>query len=139
MALIPDGERKHAPELLHALLTPLLIHMDNYFSISLGLKDVAFSLKESSQFLVVVNLSIEHDPDTSIFIGKRLVTGLEVDDGEPAKSEPHRPRNKKTFVVGPAMLDHVRHRLKQVGRNFVFGVKAKLPTYTAHKALASNN
>src|SRR5579859_5024896 len=65
-----------------------------------------------AQFLEVVDLAVEDDPDSSIFIGHGLVSrGREVNDRKPAMDQ----RNKKlrflqgkhllSGIIGPAMTD----------------------------------
>ena len=54
--------------------------MDDDFSVALGLENMPFAQKKGAQFTEVVNLSVEHNPDSAVLVGKRLVAGIKVDD-----------------------------------------------------------
>ncbi len=73
LALVPDGECKHAAQLLDAVLTALLVEMNDDLGVGLRLENVALAAKRAPQFLIVINLAVEDDPDASVLIGKRLV------------------------------------------------------------------
>ena len=75
MAIVPDGEGKHAAQLLHYFSAPLLIAVDDDFSIGVGTEGVSGGNQLRAQFLEVVNLAIEGDPDGLIFIAHGLMSG----------------------------------------------------------------
>ena len=57
----------------------------------------------SPQFQVVVDFAIEHDGDVAIFRENGLVTGTEIDNFEPGRSERAEARLKHTLLVGAAV------------------------------------
>ena len=85
MAIVPDGESKHAAQLLHHFSAPLLIAVDDDFSIGMGTEGVSGGNQLSAQFLEVINFAVEGDPYGLIFIAHGLMSGgRKIDDGQPA-------------------------------------------------------
>jgi hypothetical protein len=90
MTIVPDGEGKHAAQLLHHFSAPLLIAMNDDFSIRMGAEGVSSGNQLCAQFLKVVNLAVEGDPYGLIFIAHGLMTGgRKVYDGQPAVLQAH--------------------------------------------------
>jgi hypothetical protein len=56
--------------------------------IRLGFEDMALAEEVVAKGLIVVDLAVEDDPDRAVLIGKRLVSPGQVDDRQPAKTEP---------------------------------------------------
>jgi hypothetical protein len=56
--------------------------------IRLGFEDMALAEEVVAKGLIIVDLAVEDDPDRAILIGKRLVSPGQVDDRQPAKTEP---------------------------------------------------
>ena len=86
---VPQGKGKHAAETLHALLAPLLPGVHDDFSVALGVKGVPKGLQFGDEVLVVVDLAIEDHHHGPVFIEQRLLTGGNVDDGQPAVAKAH--------------------------------------------------
>src|SRR5215470_2559040 len=63
-----------------------------------------------AQFLEVVDLAVEDDPDRFLGIGHRLMPAGEVDDGEPAKAKAHRSIEEVAVVIGASMHHRAGHR-----------------------------
>ncbi len=91
--------------MLYAIATVLFIEMDDSLSIALGAVAVPFRLEIGAQLLVVINLSVVNDPDFFVFIGKRLMSGLHIDDAQATHGEAHVTLDKKTIVVGSTVCD----------------------------------
>ncbi len=75
MAIVPDGEGKHAAQLLHHFSAPLLITVDDDFSVGVGTESVAGGNQLRAQFLEVIDFAVEGDPDGLIFIAHGLMPG----------------------------------------------------------------
>ena len=63
---------------------------------------------------MVVNLAIKDDPDIAVLVGQRLVTGLHINDAEPAHSKADVLFNEEPFIVGTAMDDAAVHARERV-------------------------
>ena len=88
VSAIPEGEGEHAVERVQATRAALFIEMHDHFRVRMGAKPVAFVFKLLSQLLVVVNLTVEADPDGFVFVGHRLLAGGgKVDDAESLVAE----------------------------------------------------
>src|SRR5918993_1156295 len=79
---IPKRKGKHAVELVHHVVAILSVEMRKDFGIRHRLKRTAPLLKLFTQLAIVVNLSVQNDCDTLIFVKRWLFTGDEIDDGE---------------------------------------------------------
>ena len=85
MAIVPDGEGKHASQLLHHFSSPLLIAVNDDFGIGVGAEGVSGRNQLRAQFLEVVNFAVEGDPYGLIFIAHGLMSrGGKIDDRQPA-------------------------------------------------------
>src|SRR3954467_5215291 len=85
VAIVPEGKGKHTAQLLHHLSAPLLVAMNNDFSVAVGTKSMPGGDQLRTQFLKVIDFAVESDPDGLIFIAHGLMSGgREVDDGKPA-------------------------------------------------------
>jgi len=98
---VPDGQGEHAVETADAVRAILLVRVHQNFGIGSRAKGVAEGLQPSAQGLEVVDLAIESAPNRAVLILDRLITGLEIDDAEPADAERDKPVDVVAFAVGP--------------------------------------
>jgi hypothetical protein len=63
---------------------------------------------------VVIDFTIEDDPNVSVFVAKRLMTGLNVYDAEAAHSQPDILLDKEAVIVRAAVDDLLVHSGEQV-------------------------
>ena len=73
----------------------------------------AFRLEFAAQLAVVVDLAVEDDRESAIGRAHRLVAAAEVDDAEPAVTQPERAVDEAARVVGPAVRDEVAHPVQR--------------------------
>ncbi len=107
-ARVPEGDRKHPAKALNAVDAPLFERLQDDLSIRVvGLPLVAaYPLQFSANLRVVVNLTIERDPQRAILIAHGLRScGREIDDRQPPMSQAHPPvrRNPGTRAVRAAV------------------------------------
>ena len=77
---IRDRERKHAAQVRHASITPLLVRMHDDFRIRLRTEAMTALLERTPEFAIVVDLAVEGDPDVAILVREWLRSGLDIDD-----------------------------------------------------------
>jgi len=58
---------------------------------------------------MVIDFSIENDPEIFVLVRKWLMTCLNVDNAEPTHSESNLSFNKKPLVIGASMHDTAIH------------------------------
>jgi hypothetical protein len=58
---------------------------------------------------VIVNFSVENDPDGTVFVADGLMASGKIDDAEAAHAEPNPALGEEAIVVGTAMGHHVAH------------------------------
>src|SRR4051812_1547652 len=58
---------------------------------------------------MIINFSVEHDPDRRVLIGHGLMPPLYVHDRQTAMSQPDRPLGPKTGPIGATMTLHIAH------------------------------
>src|ERR1035441_10871341 len=83
LATIPDCKGKHAAQMLDAIAAIFLIEVDDGFGIAVGAIAVSAGLKRGAQLGMVVDFSVEDDPNILVLVGERLVPGLDVNDAQP--------------------------------------------------------
>src|SRR6266850_5680872 len=71
---VPQRDGKHATKLVNAFDTPFLERMQNHFGIRMVCLPAvsAASFQLCANFCVVVNLTVEDDPKSTVFVTHRL-------------------------------------------------------------------
>ncbi len=113
LALIPDRKSKHAAQSFDTGRPEFLIEVNDDFGIGAGAEYVTSGKKVVTQLLEVIDLPIKDDPDRAILVGKGLMPGGQIDDGETAKTQAHRTGQIVAVIVGPTMGDRVGHTFQQ--------------------------
>jgi hypothetical protein len=114
MTGIPDSEAEHASQEIHTAHPMVLVQVDDDFDIRIGMETMAGGLQVSTQFLVVVDLSVAHNRDRAVFIGNGLIAVLQVDDAQSAEAETDARFNKVTVPIRSTVGHHVRHSMKHI-------------------------
>ena len=111
LAHIPDRESKHPVQMIQYLVAPLLIPVNDDFRVGLGSEYVSETFQLTLQLWKVVDFTVENHPNGFFPIGHGLMTAREINDREPAKTEPERSGEVVTLVVRPTMGDTPGHPL----------------------------
>jgi hypothetical protein len=90
--------------------------------VGIGVKSVAFTFKVFPDFLKVVNLTVECNPDGLIFVGHGLLPSRrEIDHAQSLMAKPHRHcrgiQDNFAFIIGSAMSKGVPHTTQDRGVN----------------------
>ena len=96
-----EGETPHAVQVLHTILTPGRVCVENGFRVRLRSENESLLRQFLAEFNVVVDLAVEDDPDALIGIGHRLVSGGgEINDTQapPAQSQVGVFAKKRTVI-----------------------------------------
>src|SRR2546425_1040086 len=83
-AFIPECEREHPAQLLHALGPILLVQVNDHLGVSAGVEAVATSFQCPAQLWEVVDLPIEDDPEGSVLVVDGLMSRRQIDDTQSA-------------------------------------------------------
>ena len=83
--------------------------MDNHLCIRLRHKDMPTISQILTQFLIVVNLSIENNPHRPVFITDRLVPCVEIDNRQSPKAKTDRSGPVVSFIVRSTVPNGIRH------------------------------
>src|ERR1035438_1598715 len=62
-----------------------------------------------SQFLKVVNLAVEDNPDRFVFVKYRLMAAGQIDNAQPPHAQAHASLHENAFVIRTAMYDGLAH------------------------------
>src|SRR5262249_33879096 len=89
-------------------------------------------LEAGPEVAVVVDLPVEHHPDRAVLVGQRLVPARQIDDAEPAHSEPDRTVRVDALVVRTPVMDGLTHCANNSGVDRFAPVFMKLSGYAAH-------
>src|SRR5438552_16303211 len=87
--------------------------MDNGFGVALSTKMMTALLEFFLQFAVVIDLSIEHNEYTLIFIKDRLLTACHVNDREAAHAKRDSIPYPGSLIIWSSMTNHCAHALYQ--------------------------
>ena len=106
---VPDREREHAAEAMHAVVSPLLVGVNDGLGVGASAIDVAGRLEPGAQVRVVVDLAIEGDPDGAGFVRQRLLSAGQVDNAESAVTEGGVIVDVNACLIRPAVGQDVPH------------------------------
>src|SRR5467141_3580843 len=106
--------------------------MDNDLRIRLSTEGMSLCQKECAEFLIVIYLAVEYDPDCVVFIAQRLMATRKVNNREPAKSQAQRTGCKEPFVIWSTMKDRARHLLEKRERHNSSPIRHQFSADPAH-------
>ncbi len=89
LALVPDGQGKHAAQPGKHRRAFLAVQVDNHLCIGVAAKSDAFRLQHRAMVGIVVHLAVVGDPQRAVGRRHGLVAGgRQVDDGQTAVGQP---------------------------------------------------
>jgi glycosyltransferase involved in cell wall biosynthesis len=83
LPLVPQDERELSAQPRQAGGPALLVQVDQDLAVGAGAEAVAAPLQLGADRLEAVELAVDDDLDRAVLVRDRLITGLEIDDGEP--------------------------------------------------------
>jgi hypothetical protein len=87
-ALVPEGQREHAPQLVENVRTPLLVEVHDYFDVGSSAEAVAAAFERGPQLGSVVDLPVADHDHLAVLAGDGLAAAPAVDDREPPDRKP---------------------------------------------------
>ena len=133
---IPDGEREHAVQSFETAFPQLFVEMEDDFGIALR-AELMMTREFATQFDVVVDLTIEGDPDRPVFVAHGLTPGVEIDDRESLVAKCGWAIDVNAFAVRSSMCDAVEHRAKEFRVRGERAFASDDAGYTAHSRFTS--
>src|SRR5882757_381765 len=106
---VPDREREHAAQILHALGSVLLIEVNDGFRVAVSTVGMSTGNEWFAQAGVVIDLAVEDNGDRAIFVGDGLVAASDVYDAEAAHPDGEGAVGMESIIVGPAVGDDLAH------------------------------
>src|SRR5438093_7021287 len=77
---VPDGESKHATQMVDTTSAVLFVSMNNRFRVGLSVELMSTRLEFTLQVAIVVNLAVEDNRDCAVAAGDRLTSAGQIDD-----------------------------------------------------------
>ncbi len=134
---IPQREREHAAKALDTALTPRLPSVHDDFRVAARVELVTEGLQLGNQLLVVVDLAVEDDDDGAVLVVERLLTGRDVDDGQPPMPQGNPGCMMLAAAIGSAMLLQVVHPAQQLAVQIATAANVDHAGDSAHQAVSS--
>src|SRR5688572_4359586 len=94
---IPKRKGKHAVELVYHVIAIFRVEMRKDLGVRHCLKRTAALLELFTQLAIVINLSVQNDSDTLVFVERWLFARDQIDDREASHTERHALRNEQTL------------------------------------------
>jgi hypothetical protein len=110
--LVPDGEGEHPAESIHAIFAILFVHVEDDFRVRDCGEVVPLGQEFGRQFTVIVDLSVENDPQGKILIGDGLVAGCEINNAQPPHPDAQREICMDPTSIGPPTGKRLAHVVK---------------------------
>src|SRR6266498_183511 len=109
LMLIPESKSKHAMELLYTVLANFFVQMNNHLRVGIGVEQMSFRLQLHTQSLIIVDLPIVDNPDSTIFIADRLVSRFKIDNTKSATTKTDVSIHVTTRIIRSTMHDGIEH------------------------------
>src|SRR6202022_867451 len=132
LATIPYDKSKHAAEMLHAIAAIFLVEVNNRFGVAASAVAVPLGLEIGAQVGVVIDFAVVDNPDVMVFVGKRLMAGLNVNNAQPPHGQTDIFLDEKPFVVGSAMHNALIHAGEHVALDMPVPIREKNATDSTH-------
>src|SRR5215467_122211 len=107
---VPQREREHSAEARHRQLAPLLVGVDDDFSVGVRAKTMTTGLEFDSQLGKVIDLAVEDRPNRLVFVRQRLIPCREIDDAQAAMPQADAVAAIEAAGVRTSMRDDRHHR-----------------------------
>src|SRR5271156_6891398 len=92
--------------------------MNDYLRVCMGMKPMAARFQTRAQFLEIIDLAVEDEPDGAVFVGHRLTPrSRDVNNGESIVGDSHalrdhgRSKAAELETIGAAMTNRLGHPL----------------------------
>lgn len=105
LARVPNGESEHAAQMIYAVGAVFFVQVNDALCICVRAEDVAALFQVGAQLREIVDFPILDHPNSFIFVGDRLVAGVQVDDGQTPHSQPYAGVIIESVAVGAAVND----------------------------------
>jgi hypothetical protein len=122
--------------MLNAISTVLFIKVNDGLGVTIRGVTMTAGLQLLPQSRVVVDFTIEDDPDGAILIADGLMSSGQIDDAETAHAEPNATLGVNPIVIGTAMHHRVAHPSKKFGLQLCARRKLHNATDSAHLLLS---
>src|ERR1700682_418532 len=106
---VPKCEREHPSKSLHACGAPRLPSVYDYLGIALGVEYMTERGQLGNQLHEVIDFPVEDDDDAAILVVKRLLTGCDVNDRQPAMTEANSGLDMVTAVIRSSVVLRLVH------------------------------
>ena len=133
MPLVQQGKGEHPVKAIEARFAPFLPGMDDDLGIAAGAKDMTECRELGHQRLEIVDLAVVDDADRTVLVVDRLVASSQIDDGEPAVTEPDPRRIVETVAIRATMAENVSHATEQAPVGVAAPAIIKDAGYPAHR------
>ena len=114
LVLVPDGESEHAAQVLNTVATVLFVEMNDGLGITMSSVGMAAGDELLAQAKVVVNLTVEDNPDRAVLVADGLMAGCEVHDAQPAHADADMSIKIEALVIRTPVGHDAAHFPKRV-------------------------
>ena len=129
---VPDGEGKHAVQVLRAVLAPFRVGLEDDLAVTTGEKVITARGQLLAQLRIIVDGAVEHQHQPEFPVNQRLVGTLgQVDDGQSPVPQPNRTIGILACRVRPAPLQ-TRHHPGQGVMIGLSAIETQFATDAAH-------
>src|SRR5438105_15885709 len=100
--LVVQSKSKHSAQFLHTSRTQLLIQMNYDFGIRVGIEAMPFELQILPELGEVIDLAVENNPDSLVFVVDRLMSACQINDAQAPHPQSKTSLRMNSFVVRAA-------------------------------------
>src|SRR6516165_8801689 len=112
--LVKKCEGEHSSQLENTIGSQILVKMNDHFSVGLSAEAMAPSFKFPSKVEKVVDLPVEHNPCSSIFIEYRLLSASQINDSQAAHTKRRARSNEQPVFVGTPVDQCLTHSSQDI-------------------------
>ena len=125
-----DCEGEHAAQTRQQVLTPFLKAVNQHLAVGVGREVMTAADQVAAQILVVIDFTVEGEDKRFVLVVDRLMTCLQVNDGQPSETHIHGVVHEHTVGIRSAVGDDLRHSFQYVLTVFRLSGKAADTTHS---------
>jgi hypothetical protein len=129
---VPNGEGEHASQVLDAIITVLLVGMNNDLCVTIRGKAVTALLEFFPKLTIVIDFPIEDDEDALIFVKDGLMATREVNNRETAHAQCSSIAYPHSLIVWPTVANNLAHAIYHFFCMVTAALYVNKSSYSAH-------
>src|SRR5262249_13781892 len=130
---VPNRKCEHPTKMLHAITPIFFIEVNDHLCIAVGPKSVAACDQILSQRQLIIDFTVEDDPNCCVLITQRLMSMHDINDAHAPPSQPVITIDTDSFVIRATMNHRFARPVQKSGSHLPVTIKLQNASNSTHK------